>query len=97
MIRAFRSVGRRVQRGASALLQRARAVLRRYLPNESQHLFGLTIVVGLISGVVAVAFHLAIQATEHLLIDRALNAKGHQWIAWTIVSPTVGGLVLEHY
>ncbi len=93
MIRAFRSLGRRIHRDASALLQSARAVLRLYLPNESQHLFGLTIVVGLISGVVAVAFHLAIQATEHLLIDRALNAKGHQWIVWTIVSPTVGGLI----
>lgn len=52
------------------------ALIRRSLPNESQHLFALTFAVGVVCGLVAVAFHLAIRAAEHLLIDRALRAEG---------------------
>ncbi|HKO90269.1 MAG TPA: hypothetical protein VJU61_03905, partial [Polyangiaceae bacterium] len=36
----------------------ARAWLYRHLPNESQHLFALTLLVGLVCGLAAVAFHL---------------------------------------
>ncbi len=89
---------------ANALVQRARvrgsrarervsALLRRHFPFESQHLFALTIGVGVVCGLVAVAFHLGIKGAESLLIDRALHAPGDSWMAWTIVSPTVGGLV----
>ncbi len=74
-------------------MSRVRRALRKYLPNEAQHLFALTLAVGAICGLVAVAFHLAIQAAGHLFIDRAMSAPGRSWIAWTIVSPTVGGLV----
>jgi CIC family chloride channel protein len=74
-------------------LAAARARLARYLLNESRHLFALTLLVGVVCGLVAVAFHLAIQAAEALLIDRALRAPGWSWVAWTILSPTAGGLL----
>lgn len=67
--------------------------MRRYLPNETQLLFAVTIVVGLVCGLVAVAFHLAIRAAEGLFIDNAIHASGHSWMLWTIVSPTAGGLL----
>ena len=51
----------------------ARAWLYRHLPNESQHLFALTLAVGVACGFTAVAFHLAIRAAEGLLIERALH------------------------
>lgn len=76
----------------SALRVAARAFIRRYLPNESQHLFALTLAVGVICGLVAVAFHLAIQLAERLLIDNATHARGWSWMVWTIVTPTLGGL-----
>lgn len=93
MLPALRSLPGRVQKRFALSATRARAALRKYLPNEAQHLFGLTLAVGVVCGLVAVAFHLAIQAAGHLLIDRALSAPGKSWIAWTIVSPTLGGLV----
>jgi H+/Cl- antiporter ClcA len=70
----------------------ARAWLYRHLPNESQHLFALTLVVGLVCGLAAVVFHLAIRAAEALLIERALRAPGPDWMWWTVLSPTLGGL-----
>ncbi len=80
-----------------ARLGRARdrvgVLLQRLLPSESQHLFALTIVVGIVCGLVAVAFHLSIRAAEGLFIDRAMHAEGDSWMVWTIVSPTVGGLI----
>lgn len=69
------------------------ALVRRHLPNESQHLFALTLAVGVVCGLLAVAFHLAIQAAEHLLIERALHAQGSAWMFWTVLSPTLGGLL----
>ena len=68
------------------------SLLRRFLPNESQHLFALTIAVGVVCGLVAVAFHLAIRAGEHLLIERAMHAEGSSWMFWTILTPTLGAL-----
>ena len=69
-----------------------RTFVDRHLPNESQHLFALTLVVGVVCGLVAVAFHLAIRGAEGLLIERAIRAPGGAWIAWTIVTPTLGGV-----
>lgn len=92
MMRGIRSLAGRARAGMATGLQRLRAVLRRYVPNETQHLFGLTLAVGVVCGLVAVAFHLAIQAAEHLLIDRALNTSGPGWMAWTVATPTFGGL-----
>lgn len=65
----------------------------RFVPSEAQRLFILTILVGASCGIAAVAFHLAITIAEHALIERALDAPGHSWIAWTIVTPVMGGVV----
>jgi chloride channel protein, CIC family len=93
MMQAVQSLALRARRSFALMLGRARVGLRRYLPNESQHLFALTLAVGVVCGLVAVAFHLAIQGATRLFIDRAMNAPGSSWIAWTIASPTLGGLV----
>lgn len=79
--------------GLTAWARRVRARLVMLAPNETQHLFGLTLLVGVVCGFVAVAFHLSIRAAEHLLIDRALHAPGRSWMVWTIVTPTLGGLL----
>lgn len=83
----------RLRLRAAELRVAALALLRRYLPNESQHLFALTLLVGVICGLVAVAFHLSIRAAEALLIDQAMHAPGSSWMFWTVISPTAGGLL----
>jgi len=76
-----------------ALRASTRTLIRKLQPrNESQHLFALTLVVGVVCGLVAVAFHLALRAAEKLLIERALHAPGWSWMVWTVVTPTLGGL-----
>lgn len=92
MTAAARKVARRIGARASVLGSRVRATLRRYLPSEAQHLFALTLAVGVVCGLVAVAFHSSIQLATHLLIDRAMSAPGKSWIGWTLLSPTLGGL-----
>ena len=92
-IAALRAVSQRLRVRGSRLRERAGALLQRHFPSESQHLFALTIGVGVVCGFVAVAFHLGIKAAESLLIDRALRAPGKSWMAWAVISPTVGGLV----
>jgi CIC family chloride channel protein len=67
--------------------------LLRRIPSERQRLLAVTILAGGLCGLAAVAFHLSIMGLEALLIDRANAAPGHSWIWWTIVSPTIGGLV----
>lgn len=67
--------------------------LARALPSEENRLLGLTVAIGGICGLAAVAFHLAIRGAEALLINPALTAPGRSWIAWTIVVPTIGALV----
>jgi CIC family chloride channel protein len=65
----------------------------RFVPSERQRVFLLTLALGVLCGLAAVAFHLAIQAAEHALIDRAMAAPGTSWIGWTIITPTLGGLL----
>src|SRR6476620_4846082 len=72
------------------------AILRLFLrlaPSERQRVFVLTIVIGALCGLAAVAFHLAIQAAEGALITRAMTAPGTSWMLWTILVPTLGGLI----
>lgn len=69
------------------------ALLRRQLEHESRHLFGLTLVIGAICGLLAVAFHLAIRGAERLMIDRALVAPDPAWKILTVLTPTLGGIV----
>ena len=72
----------------------------RWVPNESQRLFALTVGIGVVCGMAAVAFHLAIQIVEHLLIEPAMAAPGRTWIGWTIATPALGavacGLLLQY-
>jgi CIC family chloride channel protein len=84
---------RSLRRALRVLRNAAREYGRRHLPNESQHLFALTVAVGVVCGFVAVAFHLAIDVGEHLLIERAMHASSPSWIVWTILTPTLGGLI----
>jgi chloride channel protein, CIC family len=65
----------------------------RIVPNEAQRLFALTVIIGISCGFAAVAFHVAIDVAEHNLIDRAMGATGNSWMFWTIVTPTVGGMI----
>jgi chloride channel protein, CIC family len=65
----------------------------RFVPREQHRISALTIVLGVVCGIAAVSFHAAIHGAERLLIDRALVAPGQSFIAWTIVTPTLGGLI----
>lgn len=64
----------------------------RFSPTERQRLFGLTIAIGGVCGLVAVAFHESIRAVESMTIDRAFAASGDTWIAWAILVPSAGAL-----
>ncbi len=79
--------------GLQGLYARFYAWLLRRIPSERQRLLAVTILAGGICGLAAVAFHLSIMGLEVILIDRANAAPGHSWIWWTIVSPTIGGLI----
>lgn len=63
------------------------------VPKEQHRVYALTIVVGALCGLAAVSFHLAIHGAEHLLIDRALAARGSQLALWGVLTPALGGLV----
>lgn len=65
----------------------------RVLPLESQRLFALTVLLGALCGLAAVAFHLAIELVSRLAIDRALAAPGSSWIGWTLAVSAGGGLL----
>lgn len=80
-------------RGIQELYARFYSWLLRRLPSERQRLLAVTILAGGLCGLAAVAFHLSIMGLEVLLIDRANAASGQSWIWWTILSPTIGGLV----
>ncbi|HEX3346462.1 MAG TPA: chloride channel protein, partial [Polyangiaceae bacterium] len=72
----------------------------RFAPTEAQRLFFLTVVIGIVCGLAAVAFHLSIALASHALIDQAMSAPGKSWIGWTLVTPTLGalgcGLLLQY-
>ena len=65
----------------------------RFAPTEAQRLFFLTILIGIVCGLAAVAFHLSITLASHALIGQAMGAPGRTWIGWTLVTPTLGALV----
>jgi CIC family chloride channel protein len=79
--------------GFQGLYHRFYAWLLRRMPTERQRLLAVTILAGALCGLAAVAFHLSIQGLEALLINRANSAPGYSWIFWTILCPTVGGVV----
>lgn len=65
----------------------------RALPSEQRRVFALTILIGVLCGLAAVAFHLSIRWAESQFIDRAMNTTGRAWVWWTILTPTLGGLL----
>jgi CIC family chloride channel protein len=72
----------------------------KFAPTETQRLFALTVVLGVVCGLAAVAFHLSIGFVERHVIDRALHAQGHTALVLTVLVPTLGGLLcgaLLHY
>lgn len=79
---------------AARLPDKVRRAVLRALPNDAQRLFALTLLVGVVCGVVAVAFHLAIHFAEHLLIERAFAAPGYASDVLVVLLPTAGGLVV---
>lgn len=72
----------------------------RLAPTDAQRLLMLTLVVGVLCGVAAVAFHLAIRSTERLLIERAMDTSRRGWVVFTLLTPTLGavlaGLLLQY-
>src|SRR5215813_9035893 len=79
----------RWRRGNMVLLR----LFLRLVPSENQRVFALALIAGALCGLAAVLFHLSIIGTETRLIDRAMHAHGRTWIWWTILTPTVGGLL----
>ncbi len=78
---------------ALELAQRLWSVTKaRFSPTERQRLFGLTILIGGVCGLVAVAFHEGITWFASQTVDRGFAAPGHSWVPWVIVIPTVGAL-----
>ena len=59
---------------------------------ERHKLFGLTLLIGALCGLAAVAFHLLINLVGRFAIDAALAAPGYSWIPWTLLVPTLGGV-----
>jgi CIC family chloride channel protein len=92
------SVGERTAALGTAGTRVLRAFLR-LAPNERNRLFALTLVIGAICGLVAVAFHSAIRSAGHLLL--AWSGQGYTWIAWCLLVPTLGGaasgFLLEYF
>src|SRR5688572_21129837 len=66
----------------------------RFAPTEAQRTFGVTLLVGAGCGLLAVAFHLTIVAADGLLISRAQRAAQPWWVMATLLSPTLGGLLV---
>jgi CIC family chloride channel protein len=79
--------------GIQDFSHRIYAWLLRRMPTERQRMLAVTILAGALCGLAAVAFHISIMLLEALLINRANAASGYRWIAWTILCPTLGGLV----
>ena len=90
----FLSAGARRARGTVRLwrLYWMQAQLR-FVPTETQRLFALTIIIGIFSGLAAVAFHVSLRFAEQQLIDRAMSAPGRWWLFWTIATPILGGII----
>ena len=65
----------------------------RLVPKESQRVFILTLIIGAVCGLAAVAFHLAILRAEDLLINNAKAARGTGWAWLMILTPALGGLL----
>jgi hypothetical protein len=68
-------------------LRRITAKPYKLVPTERQRLLALTIAIGGVCGLAAVAFHVAIRLVSGVPVDAAMSAPGHFWILWTVVTP----------
>jgi CIC family chloride channel protein len=64
----------------------------RFSPTEAQRTFGVTLLVGVGCGLLAVAFHLTIIEVDARLISRAQRAAHPMAYVLTLLCPAVGGL-----
>jgi CIC family chloride channel protein len=62
-------------------------------PTEAQRLLALTVIVGALCGLAAVAFHLSIRACERWLIDEATDTSRASWALLTVLTPAIGAAV----
>jgi CIC family chloride channel protein len=85
----FQALAQRSQAASLALLQ----LFLRFVPSERRRVFALTLLIGVLCGLAAVAFHLTILFLERHLIDQALVTPAPYWIILTLLLPTLGGLV----
>ncbi|MBX7221967.1 MAG: chloride channel protein [Blastocatellia bacterium] len=67
-------------------------LLLRLSPNESQRMFGLTVVIGIVCGLAAVAFHFAIVTSESFLIQRAVSSTGLSQVLGLLGLSVLGGM-----
>lgn len=65
----------------------------RWAPTQAQRLFALTVIIGVVCGLAAVAFHVSLRVASELMIERAMAAPGHAWVLATLVVPTVGAIL----
>lgn len=79
----------RFQFGSIKLLR----IYNKAIPSENQRLFVLTLIIGAVCGLAAVAFHLAIKLLGGFLVDRALATSYPSSILWIIFTPTLGALI----
>src|ERR1700742_1458695 len=79
--------------GLRTLRLRALRAELRFAPTETQRVFAVTLAVGVVCGLAAVAFHFAISIGERLLFNRALNQPAPAWMVLGVVSPALGGVV----
>ncbi len=79
--------------GIAERFSRIFARLAGRMPSERQRLLAITILSGGLCGLAAVAFHLSVGWLEAIWIEPATSLRGHAWIWWTILSPTLGGAV----
>lgn len=90
MGRAERILGR-LPPAIKALRGRLALAAMRLVPSEAQRLLVLTMGIGVVCGLTAVAFHEAIRIAEDHLISRAVVGRGRGWIPATILLPAAGG------
>jgi CIC family chloride channel protein len=78
---------------ATLLRDRIKRIILKAMPSETQHVFALTLLIGVVCGFAAVGFHLSISLIERLTLHRGLRALGSWWMLWSILIPALGGLL----
>ncbi len=61
--------------------------------SEPYRVYALTLVIGVVCGLTAVAFHGAIRWASQALIERSLDQPGSAWMVWALLTPSAGALL----